>query len=774
MRERKCFTIPNLSHLHATEGGSAWRLLARQLLLLLLLAIGIYGSAQSIVVLDRCDFPYIDPQDAIPNAVPARDSMVYTAYFQEDTLLKAFYVDVNAFGGQQVDRVKVYAILPDSTLRLLGAIAFGTCPECVEGFALVHDNTLQVQNVSSIQTMEMWLQAFNQPPFQLINNLQTLRGVGRISGRIPFCAIGWQVQYSVFSSPNNTSTEFSTYILCPQVIASCPITQDITFDCQQDSIFLRAVLPNECFSDQAQVRWSNAKGWASTASSASLSLSDNLGVYYLTIQDGGCERMDSTLVDIPPFAEAGANVAACEKENIVLAGQGGLSPFWVKPDGSLVEGAIWVINEAALQDGGVYTFHAFDENNCEDTDTLRITIYAPPEPLADFQPPCLGDSLLLAVLNDSAFASIQWQNPDGLPLNPPLISNFQAENAGMYSVVGTDAFGCSNTTIVAINGNQPPELTFQIEETCDSAKVYLFPETYEYQWESGDRGAVFTTNTGGNYQVTVTDLNGCASVSQVEIPQPDGPNIALEIRQPFCPGDLGYIQVIAEDPDRPLIFSKDGGETYSLESDFEDLPYGNYKIVVQDDLGCVQELEATIVAPDSMGVSLNLDSLEVRPNADIVLNASTIGNIRLYQWLPKEIDSGSATTAFVAQSDLNVRLIVEDDRGCRATDGFFLKIVLGEIFSPNVFSPNDDGINERFTLYSDNSSGEIIESLKVFNRWGALVFEKQEIPLNDEQLGWDGTHNGKLLQAGIFAYHAVIRFGNNVRKEIRGDVLLMR
>ena len=771
MRERKCFTIPNLSRLHTTE---AWRLLARHLLVLLLLSTGMHGAAQSIVTLDRCDFPYIDPQDANPNTVPARDSMVYTAYFQEDTLLKAFYVDVNAFGGQQVDRVKVYAILPDSTLQLLGAIAFGTCPECVEGFALVHDNTLQVQNVSSIQTMAMWLQAFNQPSFQLINNLQTLRGVGRISGRIPFCAIGWQVQYSVFSSPNNTSTEFSTYILCPQVIESCPVVQDVTFDCQQDSIFLRAILPDACFSNQAQVRWSNAKGWSSAGSAASLPLSDNLGMYYLTIQDAGCESIDSTLIDIPPFAEAGPHIDACEKETIPLSGQGGLNPFWEKPDGTRVEGASWAIAEAALQDSGVYTFHAFDENNCEDTDTLRITVHGPPAPLVQFEPPCLGDSLPLAVSNESAFASVLWQNPGGMPLNPPLIRNFQAENAGAYSVVGTDAFGCSNTTVVEINGNPPPELTVQIEETCDSATVFLSPEHYEYQWESGLQGAVFATNTGGKYRVTVTDPNGCASVSQVEIPQPDGPNIALEVSQPFCPGDLGYIRVIAEDPDQPLIFSKDGGASYSLEPDFEDLPYGDYKIVVQDDLGCVQTLDATIIAPDSMGVSLNLDSLEVRPNADIVLNATTVGDIRLYQWLPKEIDSGSATTAFVAQNDLNVRLIVEDNRGCRATDGFFLKIVLGEIFSPNVFSPNDDGINERFTLYSDNGSGEIIESLRIFNRWGALVFENEEIPLNDEKLGWDGTHRGKPLQPGIFAYHAVVRFGNNARKEIRGDVLLMR
>ena len=195
---------------------------------------------------------------------------------------------------------------------------------------------------------------------------------------------------------------------------------------------------------------------------------------------------------------------------------------------------------------------------------------------------------------------------------------------------------------------------------------------------------------------------------------------------------------------------------------------------MQDDLGCISEHSVSIAKPDSMGVSLNIVSLEVRPGVPVKLEASTVGDIQLFQWLPKEIDSGNAVTEFEAVDNLNVRLIVEDARGCRASDGFFLRIVLGDIYAPNAFSPNNDGTNDRFTLFSDNGSGEMIESLRIFDRWGTQLFETKEVALNDENLGWDGKYRDKPANPGVYVYQAVVRFGNGARKLYSGDLILIR
>lgn len=731
-------------------------------------------TAQSVIRLDQCGFSYIDPQNANVSDMPMRDSMVYTEFFNEDSLLKAFYVDINAFSGQQVDRTKVFAILPDSSKQLLGELAFGNCTDCVEGFALVHDGALQTQNVSDRATMDMWLQAFNHPPFKLTGNLQTLRGVGRIGGQIPFCAIGWQVEYSVFNTPNNSSTEFTTHILCAETIASCPITTSAQLDCPKDSLYLRAMLPSECFSNQSKVRWTNGNGFEANATETALALTGNLGMYYLTVEDKGCTKKDSVLVENPPFTVAGEDQEVCQGATVALAGAGGIRHFWETPSTGIVEDSLITLANIQANQAGNYILHAFDAIGCEDTDTVQIVVNVPPEPEIAFQPPCLGDTLIINILNDSVFAQVSWTNPQGAMLNPPIVQNFQASDAGTYTLNATDSKGCTIQTAVEINGSEPPELQIIIEESCDSSRVYLAPEEYQYVWQTGATGNVFAIATGGTYVVTVTDPIGCSSIAEVELPQPDGPGIEVKVTQPFCPGDLGAIQLIADNPDRPLIFSIDGGATYSFETKFKDLPYGDYQIIAQDDLGCIQEIPIRILAPDSMGVALNIDSLEVRPGTPVSLVASTLGNIRLYQWLPEEIDTGTSSTDFEATTNLNVRIIVEDDRGCRAVDGFFLEIVLGEVYTPNAFSPNNDGANDRFTLFSDNGSGEILESLRIFDRWGNLLFEKNEVGLNDESQGWDGSYRGKPAKPGVYTYLAIVRFGNGTRKTFAGDVTLLR
>ncbi len=742
-------------------------------MLFIVLALQKMPAQQPVIRLERCNWAYIDPQNVNQRSTPDRDSLVFTQFFNEDSLLKAFYVDINSFAGQQVDRTRVFAILPDSSKQLLGEMTFGNCTDCVEGFALVHDGRLETQGINNRQQMDRWLQGFAQPPFRLPGNLQTMRGAGRISGRIPFCAIGWQVEYSVYNSANVSTTKFSTYIFCPEIIASCPLRPTARLDCANDSLHLAVTLPESCFSERAKVRWSNAHGFNADAANVTRKLSGHLGMYYLEVEDAGCIKKDSVLAENPPFAVAGADTTVCIGEAAVLAGHGGQRHFWETPAGRANDSLLLLTNLQPAQ-SGVYILHAFDAIGCEDTDTLRLSVRTPPAPEVFFEPPCLGDTVVLQVRNDTAYSRLQWVNPRGRPLDPPQIQGFQPADDGTYTLSATDAFGCKVQTEVLVRGSRPPELRLDIREGCDSTRVALTPTQYRYVWADGSVSNTFASAIGGEFKVTVTDPAGCATVASVTLPKPNTPAVEVKVTQPRCPGDGGAVEIIAKNQERPLIFSIDGGKTYSLDTKFNRLPYGEYRLVVQDALGCEWLNPVRIVPPDSMGVSLNLDSLEVRPGTPVKLIAETVGNIKLYQWLPQEIDSGAPATEFTATTNLNIRLVVEDTRGCRATDGFFLRIVLGEVFAPNAFSPNGDGSNERFTLYSDNGSGEIIEHFRIFDRWGNLLFERREMSLSDETQGWDGSSRGKPAPPGVYTYAAVVRFGNGARKLYAGDVTLIR
>ncbi|MEL6635973.1 MAG: gliding motility-associated C-terminal domain-containing protein, partial [Bacteroidota bacterium] len=90
------------------------------------------------------------------------------------------------------------------------------------------------------------------------------------------------------------------------------------------------------------------------------------------------------------------------------------------------------------------------------------------------------------------------------------------------------------------------------------------------------------------------------------------------------------------------------------------------------------------------------------------------------------------------------------------------------IYAPNIFSPNGDGFNDDFRVLSTNIME--IDFLRVFDRWGALVWESSDI--NE---GWDGTYRGQPAGPGVYIYSLeapCILDDTTIRK--MGDVTIVR
>ena len=74
-----------------------------------------------------------------------------------------------------------------------------------------------------------------------------------------------------------------------------------------------------------------------------------------------------------------------------------------------------------------------------------------------------------------------------------------------------------------------------------------------------------------------------------------------------------------------------------------------------------------------------------------------------------------------------------------------------KVFFPNVFSPNGDGINDVFKVFGGDDLKEV-ENLKIFDRWGALIYEGQNI-LPDSSEGWDGQYRGANGRNGCLYFY---------------------
>ncbi|GJM35072.1 MAG: hypothetical protein DHS20C18_40730 [Saprospiraceae bacterium] len=94
------------------------------------------------------------------------------------------------------------------------------------------------------------------------------------------------------------------------------------------------------------------------------------------------------------------------------------------------------------------------------------------------------------------------------------------------------------------------------------------------------------------------------------------------------------------------------------------------------------------------------------------------------------------------------------------------------IYLPNVFSPNDDGFNDHFNVLG---KGDLIEiqNLKVFNRWGALVYSGDHLPPS-LSAGWDGKFNNQMVNPGIYVYLANVLMDDGKTRQFSGSVLVIR
>lgn len=126
-----------------------------------------------------------------------------------------------------------------------------------------------------------------------------------------------------------------------------------------------------------------------------------------------------------------------------------------------------------------------------------------------------------------------------------------------------------------------------------------------------------------------------------------------------------------------------------------------------------------------------------RADFDLLLDPGVFAQ---YRW-----QDGQSSSIYQVLQEGIYRVTVTDEFGCRGED----EVVLTEqcptrIYAPNAFSPNDDGINDRFQLYAlDVTRLE----LKIFDRWGGQVFESTAL-----DAAWSGTWRGRPAESGVYVW----------------------
>jgi gliding motility-associated-like protein len=202
----------------------------------------------------------------------------------------------------------------------------------------------------------------------------------------------------------------------------------------------------------------------------------------------------------------------------------------------------------------------------------------------------------------------------------------------------------------------------------------------------------------------------------------------------------------------------------------------SYRVIGTDDKGCYTDTGfITLEVMDFPKVNAGLDK-KITAGVTVDLVPLLSPDVTEVHWSPTgDIFRNSEFAITVKpQASTEYKVEVKNAAGCVASDKVNVMVTKagGDLFIPNTFSPNGDGVNDVF--YPRSGSSVRIISLKIINRHGALVYERSGFNTNDASAGWNGSLRGKELLPDIFLYVISLEDDEHKPKTIQGDVALIR
>ncbi|MBK9108752.1 MAG: gliding motility-associated C-terminal domain-containing protein [Saprospiraceae bacterium] len=114
------------------------------------------------------------------------------------------------------------------------------------------------------------------------------------------------------------------------------------------------------------------------------------------------------------------------------------------------------------------------------------------------------------------------------------------------------------------------------------------------------------------------------------------------------------------------------------------------------------------------------------------------------------------------------------EKACDSIEYLHLIVITsGEVYVPNVFSPNGDNINDRVGVFS-NPDVALIDVFAIYNRWGELMYERNHFPPNDQRIGWDGIFKGQPAIPAVYVFRVEWRDKFGGKHKAKGDITLIR
>ncbi len=443
------------------------------------------------------------------------------------------------------------------------------------------------------------------------------------------------------------------------------------------------------------------------------------------------------------------------------------------------------------------------EGGCSWSDTVGMDIDNF-TPFANFEVDlglgCINDTVAFtntSITNPNGSATFFWTFGDGnfsAVKNPTHIYGVQGNYPVRLTV--TDR-GCTDDTIINVDVRHPLVADFGItnnglggdDSICLGGAFVFSPITtplpgtapMTFDWYFGDGTVrlndgplqqVYQFANPGIYSVklVLTDTLGCQD-SMVKSVFVDIPAFVRLAAQPteICVGDKVYFtDSVAPNTFNTVYDFGDGNILSGLHNPAHVYKAaGVYNVNFEGQYLVCPNADTTITITVNEYPLVELgDDITLCPGVDTAAVLRDVVNpSRILSW-----STGVSAPSITVPVEQTGRYWARaDNNGCVGTDSIWIKRDC-YLNIPNSFSPNGDGMNDYFIPRQLLSSGLTGFDMKIFNRWGELIFQTNN--LNGR--GWDGTFGGKEQPVGVYVYLIEAKWKNGFTNQFQGNVSLLR
>jgi gliding motility-associated-like protein len=526
--------------------------------------------------------------------------------------------------------------------------------------------------------------------------------------------------------------------------------------------------------------WTGPNGYSETGAPVTIpNVTVNaFGTYTVTVTDAnGCKNTAQTTLQMgtgPSITVAGTNVSCFGGTNgqAVVTPSSGVSPYtysW-SPSGATTQ-------TASNLSSGTHTVSVTDANGCVSQES--VVIGQPTQITLNFSTTpsqCTSNTGTATVVPSGGTPgySYSWSPAGGNG------ATTTAVGPNTYTVTVSDANNCQvqGTTVISLANSPVISLQSSQNVSCNGgANGNIQVQTtggtgaYTYNWNPAvGNGSSAANLTAGTYNVTVIDNAGCSNNLSVTITQPTKLLVSQDVTNTTCGVDDGSINLSPTGGTGTYTYN--WNPNISSTNSATNLAIGTYNIVVADANGCSVPVEINIEIGSSFFIDAYPENSVIDLGGSVNLNVYVDPTISVNSivWTPPTgLSCVNCNNPTATPNQTTTYIVsVSSANGCVSKDTITIIVIepCGELFVPNIFSPNADGLNDLECVMGDCV---VSAEFTIYDRWGEIVFHT-----TDKNNCWDGNFRGKPVQSGVYVYKVKATLQTGEAVEQSGNINVTR